>query len=149
VSDTPRERALAYLESHSVATLATCGPDGPWAAAVFYASEGFRLYFLSLPSTRHGRNLAADSRAAATVQEDYRDWPEIKGVQMEGPTTVLDGFERHRATGLYFRKFPLVADPAEPKIAAALSRVAWYCLVPDRVYFVDNAAGFGHRDQVL
>jgi uncharacterized protein YhbP (UPF0306 family) len=149
VTDTPRDRALAYLESHNVATLATCGPDGPWAAAVFYAHEGFRLYFLSLPSTRHGRNLAADPRAAATVQQDYRDWPEIKGVQMEGRTAVLDGPERERAIGLYARKFPLITSPAEPRIAAAVSRVAWYRLAADRVYFVDNAAGFGHRDQVV
>ena len=148
-SETPRDRALAYLGRHHVATLATSGSDGPWAAAVFYANDGFRLYFLSLPTTRHGRNLAAHPRAAATVQEDYRDWPEIKGVQMEGRTLLLAGSEREQAISLYARKFPVIAAPAEPRIAEALTRVGWYCLVPDRVYFVDNAAGFGHRDQVL
>ena len=28
-----------YLGGHHVMTLATCGPEGPWAAAVFYASD--------------------------------------------------------------------------------------------------------------
>lgn len=148
MSAAARERALAYLGGHNVATLSTCGSDGPWAAAVFYASESFTLYFLSLPSSRHGRNLAADPRAAATVQEDYRDWPEIKGIQMEGRVAVLAGLDRERALRLYARKFPLIADPAEAGISDALSRVWWYSLIPERVYFVDNSVGFGHRDQV-
>ena len=149
MTETARERALAYLEGHHVTTLGTFGPEGPWAAAVFYASEGFTLYFLSSPSSRHGRNLAAEPRAAATVQEDYRNWPEIKGIQLEGQAVVLDGDERDRAIDLYTRKFPMVARPAEARIREALARVAWYRLVSERVYFIDNALGFGHRDHVL
>lgn len=45
-SDLP-ESFSSYLEQHRVMTLATCGPDGPWAAAVFYVSVGSTLYFLS------------------------------------------------------------------------------------------------------
>ena len=30
----------AYLAGHHVMTLATHGPEGPWAAAVFYAWTG-------------------------------------------------------------------------------------------------------------
>ena len=39
-----REKALAYLAAHNVMTLATTGPEGPCAAAVFYASREFDLY---------------------------------------------------------------------------------------------------------
>ena len=42
MSDDARARALAYVAGHHVMTLATQGPDGPWAAAVFYAADGFR-----------------------------------------------------------------------------------------------------------
>ncbi|MBX3613624.1 MAG: pyridoxamine 5'-phosphate oxidase family protein [Burkholderiaceae bacterium] len=56
------QRVLAYLGEHRVMTLATQGRDGPWAAAVFYASEGFDLYFLSSPSTRHCADLSANPR---------------------------------------------------------------------------------------
>ncbi len=86
-----RETALAYLASHHVMTLATNGRQGPWAAAVFYANAGFDLVFLSAPATRHARNLAFDPHAAVTVQEDCRDWPDIKGVQLEGLVEELAG----------------------------------------------------------
>lgn len=61
-----KEKALAYLESHNVMTLATHGPEGLWAAAVFCVSDDFKLYFLSAPTTRHGRNLTENPRVAAT-----------------------------------------------------------------------------------
>ena len=92
-----RDRALAYLESHNVMTLATRGEEGLWAAAVFYVTEGFTFYFLSSPSTRHGRAIAAEPRVAATVQEDYGDWAEIKGVQLEGEAQRIEGADRAAA----------------------------------------------------
>ena len=58
-------------------TLATQGPAGPWAAAVFYANNGFNLYFVSSPASRHSRNLAGQPAVTATVHEDYLDWREI------------------------------------------------------------------------
>ena len=54
-----RDQATAYVEGHNVMTLATHGPEGVWAAAVFYANDGFTLQFLSAPSSRHSRNIAA------------------------------------------------------------------------------------------
>jgi uncharacterized protein YhbP (UPF0306 family) len=146
-----RERALDYLGRHQVMTLATQGLDGPWAAAVFYASEGFDLYFVSSPATRHGRNLAAQPAAAATVHEDYHDWREIKGIQLEGTVEQVPAAEEASARKLYGAKFPLVAHlaSAPAALAAALATVRWYKLAAARVYFVDNSAGFGHRDQVL
>jgi len=146
-----RDRALDYLAGHRVMTLATHGPDGPWAAAVFYANEGFSLYFVSSPASRHSRNLAAQAAVAATVHEDYGDWREIKGIQLEGTVEQVAGAEETRVRGLYGKKFPLAADPAAAPaaIAAAFAKVRWYKLVAARAYFVDNSAGFGHRDQVL
>lgn len=146
-----RERALDYLAGHRVMTLATHGPEGPWAAAVFYANDGFNLYFISSPASRHSRNLAAHAGVAATVHEDYLEWREIKGIQLEGAVEQVSGAEETRVRALYGKKFPFAADPAAAPaaIAAAFAKVRWYKLAAVRVYFVDNAAGFGHRDQVL
>lgn len=132
-------------------TLATHGPAGPWAAAVFYVNEGLRLYFLSSPSSRHGRDLSADPRVAATIQEDYRDWPEIKGVQLEGRVAPVAEAELGRIRSLYAAKFPVVANVSEapPELAAALASVSWYALTPEALHFVDNSAGFGRRKRLL
>lgn len=139
-----------YLAVHHVMTLATCGVDGPWAAAVFYAAEGASLIFLSSPKTRHCRNLVHDTRCAATIQEDYREWPEIKGIQLEGRVSELRGEEARRARELYAVKFPVAGPLARvaPAIVEALARVHWYRLVPERFHFIDNSRGFGHRDEI-
>jgi uncharacterized protein YhbP (UPF0306 family) len=143
-----QEKAVAYLETHNVMTLATHGPDGLWAAAVFYASDGFKLHFLSARSTRHARNIAANPHVAATIQEDYRDWLAIQGVQLEGECQQLDGESRSAAIERYIAKFPIIGPDAPPQIAQALDKVAWYTLTPDRLFFIDNSVGLGHRDRI-
>ncbi len=144
------QKALTYLRGHNVLTLATTGEDGPWAAAVFYVNDDFTLNFLSAPTTRHAANIAANPQVAATVQEDYHDWREIKGVQLDGAAVMLSRTESATASARFAAKFPLLenlaAAPAE--LARAFQRMAWYALTPTHVYFIDNSVAFGHREQV-
>jgi uncharacterized protein len=151
MTGTPGSRALDFLAAHGVMTLATHGEEGPWAAAVFYANEGFDLYFLSSPASRHCRNIASTPAAAATVQDNHTEWREIKGVQLEGEVVELSGDAAARARALYGEKFPIVRpSPSTPgPIADALEKVRWYKLAAARAYFIDNSAGFGKREQVL
>jgi uncharacterized protein YhbP (UPF0306 family) len=140
-----REKALAYLAAHNVMTLAT---RSVWAAAVFYASDGFTLYFVSSPASRHARDLAEDSRAAAAIHEDYRDWRAIQGIQLAGVAERLEGAEREAALACYSRKFPFLNTVTGP-VLEALGRAACYRLEPTELHFIDNAAGFGRRSPVL
>ncbi|MDK9704314.1 MAG: pyridoxamine 5'-phosphate oxidase family protein [Sulfuritalea sp.] len=144
------QQVADYLAARHVMTLATQGPDGPWASAVFFAHEGGSLIFLSSPATRHCRNLALDARCAATIQEDYSDWAQIKGIQLEGRVVELQGDEEKRAQALYGEKFPIAGPLAKvpPAIVKALAKVRWYRLVPERLHFIDNSKGFGHRDEI-
>lgn len=144
------EKTLAYLANHNVMTLATSGPEGLWAAAVFYVNKGFTLYFLSAPTTRHSQNIAAYPEIAATIQEDYKDWPDIKGIQLEGKAERIKGAEQAAAIARYGQKFPIVGNLAKApaEIAKAMSKIAWYKVVPERLYFIDNSLGLGHRDEV-
>lgn len=138
-----RARIAAYLAAHNVMTVAT---TEPWAAAVFYVSDGFTLYFVSSPETRHCRQLAADARVAVTVHEDYAHWRDIKGVQIEGLVDAVAPADLPAVRERYAAKFPFVGALAGAPIVAALARMGWYRVTPRRVCFVDNAAGFGHRD---
>ena len=142
---------LNYLRDHQVATLATCSNEGPWAAAIFYVNEGFTLFFLSSPTSRHCISLAQNPRIAVTIHEDYADWLEIKGVQIEGVACEISGAEEEKARRLYGKKFPVVGKLAQAPaaIVKALAKVRWYKVVPHRLYFVDNAAGLGHRDEII
>lgn len=141
---------MRYLETHNVMTLATSGPEGLWAAAVFYVSDGFTFYFLSAPSSRHCLNLSVRSEVAATIQEDYEDWRKIQGVQLEGLASRISGTEQQSAAAQYSRKFPVVSDAktAPPEIAASLEKAAWFKIVPTKLLFIDNGLGLGHRDAV-
>lgn len=141
-----RVTALDYLRTHNVMTLATVGDDGPWAAAVFYANVDFTLYFVSAPDARHSRAIASRPRVAVTVQEDYREWSAIKGLQIEGSARVIVGPEQSAASATYRAKYPFVGIAST--LAAAMAKVAWYKVEPDRVFYLDNAVRFGFREEI-
>ena len=150
MKNTLNVRAQRYLRDHNVATLATSDSGDPWAAALFYASDGFILYFLSSPKSRHCLNLAQNPHVAVTIQEDYSDWLEIKGIQIEGIVTEISGEEEDLARKLYGQKFPVVGLLAQAPAAVvkALAKVRWYKIVPARLYFIDNSLGLGNRDEI-
>ena len=139
-----------YLDRHHVVTLATQGPEGPWAAAVFYAHLDWCFYFVSSPRTRHGRNLERDPRCAATIQADHSDWMVIQGVQLEGVVSAVPDAEKALAMQVYGAKFPFVNGIAQTPapLAEALAKVHWYRLQATRLHYTDNNQGFGHREKI-
>ena len=153
MSDPLKQQILDYLETHNTMTLATCSADVPWAATVFYASNDLRLYFFSVPDSRHCQNLAANPRVAVTIQEDYSDWRKIKGIQLEGAVTAVDGLaEKAKAMAVYARKYPeiikLFTNPASGLFYQAFLKVKFYCIIPERLFFIDNEQGFGKRQEL-
>jgi len=145
-----RNDALAVLDACRVVTLSTCGSEGPWAAPVFYAHDGFELVFVSSLESRHARHLAVDPRCAVAIFPEPEEWQTIRGVQMGGTVERLHGPARVAATARYVRRFPFT-DPrsAPPAVLKALGEVAWYRFVPHEIYLVDNARGFGRLEVVL
>jgi uncharacterized protein len=154
MSDLLKQQVLSYLETHNTMTLGTCSGDVPWAATVFYASDDLRLYFFSVPDSRHCQNLAANPRVAVTVQEDYHDWQKIKGIQLEGTAILVDSIiEKAKAMAVYARKYPevirLFTNPASGLFYKAFLKVKFYCVVPQRLFFIDNEQGFGKRQELV
>jgi uncharacterized protein YhbP (UPF0306 family) len=155
MSDALRQQILSYIECHNTMTLGTCHENVPWAATVFFASDGFRLYFFSAPDSRHCQNLAANRRVAVTIQEDYRDWRKIKGIQLEGKVVpVASVIEKGKAMTAYARKYPEVmkvfTNPAGGAFYKAFLKVKFYCVVPERVFYIDNEQyGFGKRQELI
>ena len=153
MADELKQQVLKYLETHNTMSLGTCSDDVPWAATVFYASDDFRLYFFSVPDSRHCQNLAANPRVAVTVQEDYHDWKKIKGIQLEGTAILVDSIiEKAKAMAVYARKYPevikLFTNPASGVFHQAFLKVKFYCVVPEKLFFIDNEQGFGKRQEL-
>lgn len=108
--------ALRYIKTHNTMTIATCANNIPWAADVFYASDGFILYFISNPKVAlHCKNIALNPKVSIAISEDYklrsiRGWRKIKGIQMEGEAEVLEDREDvEKAFRVYTKKFPFTA----------------------------------------
>jgi uncharacterized protein YhbP (UPF0306 family) len=140
-ADDLRPRVLAYLRRHHTVSLATCGPEGPWAAAVFYVNRGFDLYFRSKTSSRHIRHLAANPRVAATISQDPGDWRAIQGVQMEGTAACVTEADEHMQVMLaFFQRYPFVEalwgeeEGNETEVGARKV----YRVHPERVVFHDH-----------
>ncbi|MBI2917525.1 MAG: pyridoxamine 5'-phosphate oxidase family protein [Chloroflexi bacterium] len=154
---TLREEVQAYLRDHNTMTLASAADGCPWAATVFYAHRDFDLYFLSDPDSRHCREMVASPTVAATITEDYRDWRQIKGIQLEGVAQpVSSRREQVVALAAYVAKFPFVAG-FFPAAGFRLSRiriggrpvsVRLYKVVPHRLLYLDNQKGFHHREEL-
>jgi uncharacterized protein YhbP (UPF0306 family) len=135
----------AFLAEHTTMALATIGPDGaPQATDMYYAETGdLGFYFVSIPGSRHARNLAHDPRVAATVHADSTRWRDIRGVQMEGVCRRVRDEERAAAWAHYTAKFPFVL--ADAALAGALQKVDMYRVTPHWLRWIDNAAGLGHN----
>jgi len=154
MADELKQAILRYIENHNTMTLATSLGDIPWAATVFYASDDLDLYFFSVPDSRHGQNLAANPRVGVTIQEDYHDWREIKGIQIEGTVQIVDSLARKaKAMAVYARKYPeivkLFTSPASGIFYKAFLKVRFYCVTPDKLFFINNEEGFGKRQELI
>ncbi len=153
-------------------TIATARDETPWAASVFYASDGFTLYFLSDPDSRHSKDITENPAVAVTVNEDYNDWRKIKGVQMEGKAEVVaTEDEMAKAVAAYVGKYSFTAAYLKlmsspfPKVAGYLDKfldklplvpglpttftARFYKITPTRVRFIDNERSFGHHEEFI
>jgi len=145
-----------YIETHNTISLAAAAGDMPHAASVFYVNIGFKFYFLSSPTSRHGEILTQNPRVSGTINEDYSNWLQIKGIQLEGRVECIGGIMKNaRIVNAYIKKFPNVAqflvspNTLGADIAQKVSKVSFYKIMPSKMYFIDNALGFGHRDELV
>ncbi len=151
-------------------TIATAEDETPWAAAVFYANDGFTLYFLSDPGSRHSKDIAGNPMVGVTVNEDYHDWRQIKGVQMEGKAELVSSEdETAKAVATYVEKYPFTAPylklmsspfpgiikhldkllsklPFTPGLPTTFN-VKFYKVTATIIRFIDNEKGFAHHEE--
>jgi uncharacterized protein YhbP (UPF0306 family) len=147
VADDLADRIAALLDAHHVMSLATLGPDGPHAANLFYARDGFALFWVSDPASRHSVELAADGRVAATIARDHDDVSLIRGLQVSGRARrLVDDAERARARRILEARFPFLKMLSDDDVRDGYQRADFYRLDVVRFVLIDNTRGFGHKD---
>ena len=127
------------MAGHITMTLATARGEQPRAATVFYANDGFDLYFISDPDSVHSQDLLANPRVFVTISQDYADWQVIQGIQLRGRAELLEGTSR--AGEIYAAKFPFIAGFPP-------SAITYWKIVADWVRLVDNTIAFAHKDEI-
>jgi uncharacterized protein YhbP (UPF0306 family) len=143
------QEVLTMLADHNTMTIATINHlKKPEAAAVFYVNNGFQLFFFSNPASRHAQNIGEGCTCAATIQKDYENWREIKGLQLEGKVVPLAStMDKTLVMKLYLKKYGFLNDVlvAGHKIFAALQKAKIYKFTPETIWLTDNNYAFGER----
>lgn len=139
------QSAHRYLLDRNVLCLATCVENSCWVSPVFYSVVNARIVFLSASHTRHCKNIALNPKVSASIQEDYKDWAEIKGIQLQGTVSRVEDEATPDVISAYAEKFPIISSEAPKEIRGALDKVGWFELSVEKLYFIDNSKGFGHR----
>ena len=131
---------------HNVMTIATLRRNGyPQATTVTYANDGLDIYFGCDRTAQKITNIKHDSKVSLTIDRDYRNWSQIKGLSMAANAYILaDSDEIEHAARLLAKKFAQWAQlsPADKKA------VRFVKVVPKIISILDYTKGFGHTDLV-
>ena len=151
-SDTT-DLVLRLIETQRTLGLATADPE-PWSAPVYYVYQKGRFCFFSSVESRHVTAALASERCAGAIYRDSDDWREIEGVQMEGKVERIPvGVEAVAVLQAYVGKYPTVKDFFVDAVFdfeqfTARFRTQLYAFVPERVFYLNNQAGFGKREEI-
>jgi uncharacterized protein YhbP (UPF0306 family) len=147
--DELRKVVLDFLDTHSVMSLATALGGKPFAASLFYASCYFKLYYISSPESAHSLNISKNPSVAVTINKEYWDWKQVRGLQINGTAHRVTGDEAEIARRLYFRKFPfaesiLCVGGFSQKVLSS----CFYKVEPHVIRLIDNSVEFGFKREL-
>jgi len=141
-----RRRVLDLLKRHNIMTIATVRKDGyPQATTVTYANDGVVIYFGCDATAQKVRNIRRSPKVSLTIDRDYRNWRNIKGLSMAANAQILsDPAEMRHAIAVLGKKFAQWAELSPVDMKA----VKFIKVVPKLISVLDYTRGFGHTDLV-
>lgn len=153
MSEDFKKNILEMLRQHNTMTITTVNDLGrPEAAAVFYVNNNFDLFFLSKPESRHAKNIGEGANCAVTIQKDYSNWQDIKGLQLEGWVEPLQGaINKTVALKDYTSKYIFLNDLLVEghKLYKAFKKAKIYKVSPKVIWVTDNSNVFGKREELI
>lgn len=143
MSEELKQKIIAYLESHSIATVATVGAEGkPNASAVEYVNDGFTLYFMSMPKSRKTGDIKRNPAVALTINESVLDMRGTQGIQYEGMAKPVEDEEKvKKCAEMFYEKFVVFR-----LLKWDLTKALFMEVTPDRIDFIDYRKKFGHKE---
>jgi uncharacterized protein YhbP (UPF0306 family) len=139
---------VLYLAAHRSLTLAYTDASGVGACGLWYAhDEHLNLYFLTSPTTRHGKALRNSGEVAFTIHKDDQEWTAITGLQGSGRCDMLTEAQSQMAWRVYSTRFPFVREQFAD-IDAALRVAKLWQIAPTWLRLIDNAKAFGYKREL-
>lgn len=155
MEQTLTQRAKDIIEKNQYLTIASVSPEGEvWASALCYAfDDKYNFYWVSLPSSRHQRNIQYNPRIVFTIFDSRQSWGEGIGLQIEATVEQVASPELLlQASSVFFsRKYPygqknlLSAYGNGLKALLKDKTYTFYKGIPTKVWFPDPDADIDAR----
>ena len=148
-SDRLKADCLTLMGDACVMSLSTCDREGAWSAPVYYIYRQNAFYFFSNPKARHVNGDAKTLCAASIFRDDARI-ENLCGIQMQGRIlTAEPGTSSLKVAAAYCRRFAIQAGKGDLLSFFKESfHASLYRFVPELIFFMNNAEGFGKRERV-
>jgi hypothetical protein len=144
-----KEAILELLNSHHTMSLATSKDNRPFASSLFYANDGFTIYFLSSSKSQHSLNIYQNPEVAITINKDYSEWRKIKGLQIMGKAYKVSKEEIPQAMRVYSEKYPFVKlIPADVNFSLKIADIQFFKVIPETIRLINNEIAFGYKVEI-
>lgn len=133
------EKAIRdYLPQIVHMSLATCDGDKPWVCEVhFVYDDDLNLYFRSLQSRRHSKEIAKNPNVAGNIIKQHELGNPVRGVYFEGQAEKLDDVTEDSAVYRLFCE-RLGCGPSILEEARSEAGHAFYKISVEDFYLFDS-----------
>jgi len=136
-----KKDVLDFLKLHKLMCLATSGKH-PWTAWVFYCFDNdLNIYFISAPSTLHGKQMEKNNQVAAAIADSHQKPSDVKkGLQIFGTVERIAGINKIRYAIRLWKDFLSVERPdiTFENMKKGLYKGRMYRLTPKKIKLFDQ-----------
>jgi len=130
-----------FLRLHKLMTVATYG-DHPWIASVFYSfDKDLNIYFISTPTTIHGRQMEKNKKVAAAIADSHQKPSDVKrGLQIYGVVERISSINKINYAIRLWKDFLNVHSPdiSLENMKKGLYKGRMYRLTPKKIKLFDQ-----------
>lgn len=136
-----KKDVLEFLSNKKLMTIATYG-NHPWIASVFYSfDKNLNIYFISSPSTIHGRQMENNNKVAAAIVDSHQKPSDVKrGLQIYGIVERVSGINKINYAIRLWKDFLNVRRPdiSFENMKKGLYKGRMYKLTPKKIKLFDQ-----------
>ena len=136
-----KKNVLDFLGTKKLMIIATYG-DHPWIASVYYSfDKDLNLYFISVPSTIHGRQMEKNKKVAVAIVDSNQKPSDVKrGLQIYGTVEKVSGINKVRHALRLWKDFLNIQRPdiSFENMKKGLYKGRMYKITPKKIKLFDQ-----------